>query len=66
MPKKPDAPSEKVEKASGDFDDTEEPLVTNVNTVDKEGRSRRMLSRKPTHLLYHQKNNIDTVHKTDK
>ena len=41
MPKKPDAPSEKVEKASGDFDDSENTLVTTIDTFDKEGKSKQ-------------------------
>ena len=35
FPKKSDAPSEKVEKASGDLDDIEEPVVTTIDTVEK-------------------------------
>ena len=35
LPKKSDAPSEKVEKSSGDLDDIEESLVTNIDTVEK-------------------------------
>ena len=65
LPKKSDAPSEKVEKESGDLDDTKEPLVTNIDTVYKEGKSRKMWLKKPTHLIC-QKNNIDTVNKTNK
>ena len=54
-PNKSDAPSERVEKLSGDLDHIEESLVTNIDTVDKEGKSRKMWLRKPTHLLYHKK-----------
>ena len=35
FPKKSDTPSEKVEKASGDLDDIEEPVVTTIDTVEK-------------------------------
>ena len=35
FPNKSYAPSEKVKKSSGDLDDIEEPLVTNINAVEK-------------------------------
>ena len=35
LPKKSDAPIEKIQKASGDLDDIEESLVTNIDTVEK-------------------------------
>ena len=52
LPKKSDAPSEKVETASGDLDDIKEPVVTNIDTADKEVKSWKMWLRKPTHILY--------------
>ena len=36
LPNKSNSPSEKVEKASGNLDDIEDPLVTNIDTVYKE------------------------------
>ena len=38
LSKKSDAPSEKV-KTSGGLDDIEDPVVTNIDTVDKEYKS---------------------------
>ena len=55
LPKKSYALNEKFEKASGDLDDIEEPLVTIIDTVDKEGKPRKMWLRKPTHLLCQKK-----------
>ena len=53
-PKKSYVPSEKVEKSGGGLYDINEPVVTNTDTVDKEGKLRNMLLRMPTHLLYQQ------------
>ena len=39
LPKKPDNPSEKVGKTSGDLDDTKNKFVTNTYTVYKEGNT---------------------------
>ena len=36
MPKKSDAPIEKFEKSSGDLDYIKNPLVTTIDTVEKE------------------------------
>ena len=55
FPKKSDAPSEKVKKVSRDLDDIEKPLVTTIDTVDKEEKSKNMWRRKPTLLLFHKK-----------
>ena len=55
LPNKSDAPSEKVEKSSGDLYYIKNPVVNNIETVDKKGKSIKMWLRKPTHLLYHQK-----------
>ena len=35
LPKKSDAPSEKVKKASGDLDGIKKPLVNTIDIVDK-------------------------------
>ena len=43
LPKKSDTASGSVEKESGDLDDTKEPVVPNIDTVDKEGKSRKKL-----------------------
>ena len=53
--KKSYAPSEKIEKASGNFDDIKETMVTNIDTVDKEDKSRKTWLRKPKNLLYQKK-----------
>ena len=37
------------------MDDIKDPVFTNIDTVDKEVKSRKMWLRKPTHLLYPQK-----------
>ena len=37
LPKKSDAPSEKVRKESGDLDDIKNALVTTIETISKEG-----------------------------
>ena len=57
LPKKLDAPSENVEKASGDLDDIEEPLVTTIEKVDKEGKTRKIYGRVSQHISYNSKKN---------
>ena len=71
MPRKSYATSERVKKASGYLDDIEKPLVTNTDTVDKEGtidtvdkkgNQNLMWWRNPSLLLF-QKKQIYTINK---
>ena len=66
LPKKSDSLSEKFKKSSGGLDDTEETVVTNINTVDKEGKSRNNLVEESNISPISAKDNIDTVDKTEK
>ena len=67
MPKKPDAPGEEIKKSSGNLDDTEKPLVTTIDTVDKEGNidtaekkgNKNLMSwRKPSFIQFQQKEDL--------
>ena len=65
LPKKSDSLSEKFKKSSGGLDDTEETVVTNINTVDKEGKPRKNLVAEANTSLISSNKNTDTVRKTD-
>ena len=62
-PKKSDAPSEKVEKLSGDLDDIENPLVTTIDIVDKKVKSKLNVVEGANTSPIPSKKKIDTVKK---
>ena len=66
LPKKSDAPSKNFEKASGGLDNIEDPLVTNIDTVDKEVESRKNVVEEANTSPLSENNNIDIVKKTEK
>ena len=75
MPKKSDAPSEKIKKPSGDLDHIKNLLVTTIGAVDKEGtidmvdknmKSKPNVVEESITSTILSKKKIDTVNKTEK
>ena len=73
LPKKYDAPSEKVRKASWYLDDIKKALVTTIETVVKEGTTDRVDKKGKKNVVEKsitspipEKNKIDTVNKIEK
>ena len=66
FPKKSDSPSEKVKKASGDLDDTKNPLVATIETVDKSSKSKQNVVWESNTYPLSEKKKTDTADKIEK
>ena len=66
LPKKSDAPSEKVKKSIGYFDDIENPLVTTIDIVDKKVKSKLNVVEEANTCPISSKNKTEKFNKTEK